>query len=50
MRLPCSSNEKIFQTPVTVLRSLNSFGSYLVDKINTKYAGYQCFVLCDVFP
>ena len=47
-----SSNEKIVQTLFTALRSLKISGKHFqtVDKINTKYTGYQRFVLLILFP
>ncbi|MDR1652536.1 MAG: hypothetical protein LBS01_02570 [Prevotellaceae bacterium] len=47
-----SSNEKIFQTLFSELRSLKISDKFFVsvDKINTKYVGYQRFMLLTLFP
>jgi hypothetical protein len=47
-----TSDEKIFQTLLSVFNTLNLSGNQFrtVDKSNSKYVGYQRFVLLMLFP
>ena len=47
-----SSDEKIFQTLFTELRSLKISDKYfqMIDKVNSQYTGYQKFIFLILFP